>query len=247
MDPKYAVLTYHRITDQLAGRQFYDIPKPLFETHTDQVAAQMRTAGVREITPIITFDDGTADHRYAATELSRVGLTGIFFVIVRRVGLRGYLSMSDIQEMSSLGHTIGSHTLSHRRLSSLSETEQYEEIVSSRDWIEQLLGSKVEWFAPPGGVIDRTGLKLVEAAGYRNMRDMKWGYTAKDSQPGLMNVFKTIPVLPTVDRRQLAKVLDGNAMFLGYRIKQAFKRSLGERVYVELRDALMKLRRTRNS
>jgi peptidoglycan/xylan/chitin deacetylase (PgdA/CDA1 family) len=52
------------------------------------------------------------------------------------------------------GHTIGAHTLSHRRLTSLDEADRFREIVTPRQILERRIGVPVKWFAYPFGFID---------------------------------------------------------------------------------------------
>ena len=50
--------------------------------------------------------------------------------------------------------TIGSHTLSHPILSSLSEVEQHTEIVESKRLLEQRLHREIDFFCYPNGDFD---------------------------------------------------------------------------------------------
>jgi len=56
--------------------------------------------------------------------------------------------------------TIGSHTLSHPILSSLTPEEAEEEICASRDILEKRLGRRVELFCYPNGDVDENALEL---------------------------------------------------------------------------------------
>lgn len=62
---------------------------------------------------------------------------------------------------------VGSHTVTHPLLSSLSPEEQYEEIVSSRQKLEAILGTFVDTFAYPFGNYTDESVEIVEAAGFR--------------------------------------------------------------------------------
>ncbi len=69
--------------------------------------------------------------------------------------------MLSADELSSFAQssfvTIGAHTVTHRSLGLLSDEEQYNEIKSSKDKIEKLIGQKIELFAYPfGGPTDYT-------------------------------------------------------------------------------------------
>jgi peptidoglycan/xylan/chitin deacetylase (PgdA/CDA1 family) len=127
---------------------------------------------------LLTFDDGFASNVTVAQEvLSRHGLKAIFFLcpglidmsrnrhrqaLVRHVyddsvseasvpDEVSFMSWDGAEELVRLGHTIGSHTLHHSRLSSLLEEEQRKEIVGSADYLEDKLRVPINWFAYPFG------------------------------------------------------------------------------------------------
>lgn len=64
---------------------------------------------------------------------------------------RLYLSEAEAAEMVRGGMSVGSHTYSHRMLSTLSEDEQLEELVSSKRAIEAFAGQQVRTVAYPFG------------------------------------------------------------------------------------------------
>jgi len=70
-------------------------------------------------------------------------------------------------EAVRLGHEIGSHTITHRKLTGLAPKEKRKEICESRDIIEQALGVSVGGFRAPGFAMDAGALRLLEPAGYR--------------------------------------------------------------------------------
>ena len=61
------------------------------------------------------------------------------------------MSWHDIEELVRSGHTVGSHTLHHLRLSELSYADKRREIIDSGNLLEQHIGVAVKWFAPPFG------------------------------------------------------------------------------------------------
>lgn len=67
---------------------------------------------------------------------------------------RLFLSSSQVSELISKGHTIGSHTSSHPRLSSLNRSLLYDEIVHSADLLQQRFDIPIDSFAYPFGDID---------------------------------------------------------------------------------------------
>jgi hypothetical protein len=239
MAQKCAILTYHRITEPGQRRKFYDIPRDRFARQMNLAARHLQ----REPTPVglkVTFDDGTSDHMLAAEILAKLGINGIFFIIAGRLDAPGYLRRSEIRIISDLGHDIGSHTMTHPQLPTLSTEDLRRELICSREELELIAGTRVKWFAPPGGCMDDRTYDEAIGSGYEFVRTMKWGYSLFPielaNQPLL-----TIPILPTMTERQFGRILDGSASFLLYRAKQALKSVIGNNTYVLLRERLSRL------
>jgi len=146
-----------------------------------------------DVPVLFTFDDGYSSQGAVAREvLDAHGIKGVFFVCPglvgrnagqRRQAVQGYLkdgqvaswvvgsevALMDWDELGDLaerGHTIGSHTLCHLRLSRVSSERKAEEIETSADVLETRLGMSVRWFAYPFGdvrSIDEETVKLVRA------------------------------------------------------------------------------------
>jgi len=203
----------------------------------EQVASSLVThQGTQPVE--VTFDDGTADHFQAAQLLQELGVTGVFFIITEKIGAPGYLSASQIGEIAKMGHRFGSHSITHRHLPTLSLEELRIELRDSREILADLTGHAVDWLAPPGGVVDRQCLAMADSLGYRVVRTMQWGYS---SFP-LQGPVKCIPIVATVTRRRMAKILDGKAHFHIFQAKEALKRIAGERVYSSFRDRFISAR-----
>lgn len=186
----------------------------------------------------MTFDDGTEDHIRAAKVLSELGLSGIFFVITGRLGMPGYLSRQELRAILSLGNRVGSHTVTHRRMPNLTGDELRQELVQSRDTLEQLAGTRIEWLAPPGGYLDDRCLEASLNSGYRFVRTMRWGYASGIN----MGQVPCIPILPGTSDKSFDKIICGNAKFLRFRLKEGLKRTIGENAYLLLRNRLWRLR-----
>jgi peptidoglycan/xylan/chitin deacetylase (PgdA/CDA1 family) len=239
---KKAVLTYHRIVengsrgDGASAPSFYDLHMVDFKGQVARLADHMRRFEAGQAVPAVlpTFDDGTEDHLRAAEILAQAGISAVFFIITGRVGSAGYLSETGLRDLVRLGHRLGSHTVTHRRITTLSAEALWIELQQSRDFLEQAMRQKVEWFAPPGGYFDETSLKAALACDYRFVRTMEWGY-ASTNQTGRI---PCIPVLPGTSDQAFEKIINGKALLFGFRLKEALKRVVGERIYVALRNRL---------
>lgn len=65
------------------------------------------------------------------------------------------------------GHTLGSHSVHHLRLTSLPAEERDRQIRESRQELERLLGRPVTLFSYPFGAHDQQTVELVKASGFR--------------------------------------------------------------------------------
>lgn len=125
---------------------------------------------------LLTFDDGTISNLHVAGRvLEPLGIQALFFVVAQYVmmeeGWRDFaseritltddpsqlpenfhnMSLDDLKMLVSMGHTIGSHTASHARLSELSGIALKNEIIDGGDLLEQALEEPVHHFAYPFG------------------------------------------------------------------------------------------------
>ena len=115
----------------------------------------------------VTFDDGERgvfDHAFPA--LAQLGVPGTAFVSVAHVGTAGMLSWDDLAALSEAGWEIGSHTMTHRRLTELDAVELDEELRSSRETIEDALGRPCRSIAYPYGDVDSRVRASAAAAGF---------------------------------------------------------------------------------
>ena len=129
----------------------------------------------------ITFDDGYENNlRCALPVLKRYGFTSTCYVVANQVGKtngwdlgRGVIQVplmtaEELQAWVDAGQEVGSHTLNHVNLDTLSEAEQAIEIGQSRVQLEALIQQKsgVQHFCYPYGSLNKTAVQSVKAAGY---------------------------------------------------------------------------------
>lgn len=233
------ILTYHQIVpDGASGRSFYALSRSEFERQVDVIAR--RTCGFvdgmlgldGDRCVCLSFDDGTADHRWAAHTLSSRGLIGTFFVITGRLGQDGWLSEEDVSMMALQGHRIASHSVTHARLPTLGPDQLAFELAASKEHLERLTGRVVDWLAAPGGYCDDHCVEVAATLGYSVIRTMEWGY----SSVPLRGRVPCLPVLPQYDLTMFQRLIEGSAPIWLHSTKQHVKHALGEPLYVRLRD-----------
>jgi len=176
------ILTYHAVGTSIRGdrRLIYNIAPARFEEHMRHLAHNhgdelvgldcSSPAGAR-LRIAMTFDDGYRDNlMVAAPRMSALGIPFTVFVCTGAVAGRraGFLSPEEVRELATCpGATIGSHTVGHPRLTDCTEDRVKEELVGSKAYLEDLLGSKVDSLAYPHGAVNFRVRDMAELAGYR--------------------------------------------------------------------------------
>ncbi|MBC8016465.1 MAG: polysaccharide deacetylase family protein [Sporomusaceae bacterium] len=117
---------------------------------------------------IITFDDGYEDNLLAALPImEKYNMRSTVFIITDMVGTSEYVSWQQIAEMQARNTEIGSHTMNHVGLGSVSADQQRLEILGSKKALEQHLGKPINFFAYPYGQFTPITQQLLREAGYR--------------------------------------------------------------------------------
>ena len=135
---------------------------------------------------VITFDDGYRDvHKYALPVLERFGMNAIAYVITSRIsGVDpSFLTWKQLRDLERRGIEIGSHTVSHTALASVSDSTALAELVGSRKKLERKLGHRVPWLAYPYGSYDAQVEYLAKKAGYVLAVTTDWGALQSAERP----------------------------------------------------------------
>jgi peptidoglycan/xylan/chitin deacetylase (PgdA/CDA1 family) len=179
------ILTYHSLDDSgavtsVSPRDFREHMQILAERGFSGITLSAlldRWDGRGTLPPrpvVITFDDGFANvFEHAAPHLSDVGFRATIFVVSGRCGLTNdwpnqaadaprlpLLSWSELAQMATVGFEIGAHSVTHRPLTEIPQSEAAKEIVESKAAIEDQLGQAVQTFAYPFGLFDRAICKV---------------------------------------------------------------------------------------
>ena len=116
---------------------------------------------------VLTFDDGYVDAtKDVLPVLEPLGWPATFFIISSRIGERAFLTATQLRRLSAAGMDIGSHTVDHLELPSLSESSRAQQLTQSRKELEKVLGHPVRWFCYPAGRNDAASAASVAKAGY---------------------------------------------------------------------------------
>jgi len=175
---KLLILYYHRIVKKEEASNVKDINMcadiDSFDAQMDFLSKYYTPISEQEIIKAIntgrsikysvwiTFDDGYKDnYANAYPILKKYNIPATFFVATGYTnktskasldcGEPNFMSWEELKEISRNNMSIGTHTVSHRILSGLSDKELEKEILDSKNEIEQRLGIKAISFAYPRG------------------------------------------------------------------------------------------------
>lgn len=142
-------------------------------------------------TAVITFDDGYVDNVKAAAALHRRGMRATWYVVSGSIGRSPswpfdgrpsgrLMHAAELRDLQAAGMEVGSHSVTHRRMTGLDSQEQLREAAQSKADLEDLLGKEVCSFAYPYGAFDDATAATVRQAGYRNACTTAPGWMLRD-------------------------------------------------------------------
>ena len=180
-----AVLVYHELkttplnefdtTPEAFASQLDWLKDNGYETLSleDFILYTKKGEGFPEKSVMITFDDGYSGiYYYAFPELKKRGMKAAFFITASTIGgIKGtsypHITYEQLAEMAADGNmSIGSHTVSHLRLTELSNDARKIEAAKSKQILENFTGIKIRAIAYPEGYYNGTVIDAVKEAGY---------------------------------------------------------------------------------
>jgi peptidoglycan/xylan/chitin deacetylase (PgdA/CDA1 family) len=158
---------------------------------------------------MITFDDGYRGvWANALPVLMRLHLPATAYVITDRIsnGDPSFLTWKMLRVLERHRVAIGSHTVTHADLTTLSDAQALAELRGSRRTLERQLGRPVPWFAYPAGAFDARVVELVRRAGYRLAVTTQPGAVQSSQTPLELHRFE---ILDSTRANGLASLLSG--------------------------------------
>jgi peptidoglycan-N-acetylglucosamine deacetylase len=118
-----------------------------------------------------SWDDGHKCDIRLARMLKEHGLNGTFYVAPenQEFAKQDLLSMPEVAEISK-DFEIGAHSMTHRRLPTISEPESATEMTESKRVLEEVVGKEISVFCYPGGAYTKLHVQQVKDAGFRYAR-----------------------------------------------------------------------------
>jgi len=206
---KVIVLGYHRVCDDFKDDVTVGIEQ--FERQMDILVKGYAVISIEDLVSqrfpnterniiAVTFDDGYLDNYLNALPiLLKYGVPAAFFVSTGIIGTnRGFkhdlerlkrpvpvMNWQHLQDMITLGFTIGAHTVNHINCGKTELDVVTEELLCSRKTLEEKLGIKNFLFAYPFGKTSDITLEVIEVV-------KKAGYSACFSGYGGSNTLNQI-------------------------------------------------------
>lgn len=151
----------------------------------EEVAAYFQGSARLPAKPVIlTFDDGWRNHYTLALPiLEKYGMKATFFVFTEALGKSSFMTWEHVALLAAAGMEIGNHTKTHPYLFKITnEKRLHDEIIVSKQLLEERLGMKIKVFATPFSRTNDAIGSIAEKAGYTAARTESWGaYQSKDT------------------------------------------------------------------
>lgn len=136
----------------------------------------------RRVQVTTSWDDGHVLDVALAETLTRYGVKGTFYVAPHNQEFTNAERLS-VKACASIArtHEVGAHTVTHRHLTTLTDADAREEIVSSKRILEAGIGTEVRSFCYPAGKYHARHARMVRDAGFTSARTVRRFVTCLDS------------------------------------------------------------------
>lgn len=248
------ILMYHDIGPQDSkehGHSPYILDPKVFESQVKSIkdsGRQVLTLSEwvfqrpQEPTIVLTFDDGhVSNYEWAMPILMKYQLRGTFFVTAGQVGKGETLNWHQMREMHESGMEIGSHTLTHRAPSLLTDHELRYELTESRKVLESGLGDQVKTISSPTGFFNPRMVTIAREVGYQALCFGRIGLVKVDDDPLAL---KRIAVKVSTSESQFSDLIQFNGNRIRRLRAHQWVRDCGKKVlspsrYLKMRRILM--------
>ncbi len=246
------ILLLHRIITDYKYKKFMEIDKSIFKCLLSEIKSNkfnvftlselLKRPHLMQNNNIITltFDDGWAsDYDIVFPMLAENNISATFFISTKFVGRKGYITWSQIRELSDEGMEIGSHAHSHANLTYMKKRDAIKELILSKSMLEDRIGIRVKSFSFPGGYYNQKLIKLAKEIGYNIICASDPGINYR-----LTNLLKRNALNCFTNLKNLKKILFPSKLYLMHiKIlnisKNLFIKFISEKKYIKLRDYIL--------
>jgi peptidoglycan/xylan/chitin deacetylase (PgdA/CDA1 family) len=131
---------------------------------------------------VISFDDGyPSQSTTARSVLAKHHWPGVLFVELKNVDSSetGFTTKM-VKKMLASGWELGSHTLTHPDLTTISASQLEDEVAGSKEQISEKFGVPIDFFCYPAGKFNATVVAAVKDAGYIGATTVEDGIATPD-------------------------------------------------------------------
>jgi peptidoglycan/xylan/chitin deacetylase (PgdA/CDA1 family) len=135
------------------------------------LAATAAEAATPQTIVSLTFDDSNADQVAPVAQMNTLGLHGTLYTVTGWIGAPGYQSRANLATLSANGNEIAGHTVNHPDLTTMSVSDQTQEVCQARATLTGW-GYPQASFAYPFASVNATTEKVVKDCGYNSARGL---------------------------------------------------------------------------
>jgi len=250
------VLMYHAVItewtalpeEREVGAELYDIGLVNFQQQMEYLSTRKYNVNILDnesLTTeakriVLTFDDGEMNnYENVFPILKKYGFSAYFFVIAKRVGLKGYLGWDELRELHQSGMVIGSHGFSHEILTNLLDTQIEEELRASKKYLERNLEIEIDTLSIPRGFCDDNVIQKAYDAGYKRI------FISERPRQLQSDCYSRVAVKANWPLSRYKQALEGNMPLMEAAMgvsKSALKRIFGGGVYDWARRTVLKIK-----
>ena len=129
-----------------------------------------------------SWDDGSVSDIKLSNLLEKYSLKATFYITKSYRYLERPLNSKEIIELSKK-HEIGAHTLTHPDLDKIGIKNARDEILGSKEYLENILGRDVKMFCYPQGKYNDKIIRIVKKAGFVGARTCDHGDFGMPNDP----------------------------------------------------------------
>lgn len=172
------ILMYHsistgnqlRVPQQQAVAELNYLKRHHYQTLTTTQAIRALTTNTAPQKKVVwvTLDDAYTDNQKLLPTLKRNHQHVTINVITGFTHKSDHLSLSQMQALKATGRVdFASHTVQHLDLNALTAAQQKQELIASKQWLDQHLHQNTSMLCYPAGRANRTTHRLAKQAGYQ--------------------------------------------------------------------------------
>ena len=249
------ILLYHNIVHFKKMLDLYDVNFQKFKSHmellrllpslsvmtldTSRYTEKTRDTryAQRNTNVVLTFDDGYCSWPRAVLNLLKnFNFRAHFFICIKNLK-EGEITKKDIIKLKNNGMVIGSHSMTHCFLNTLSKKDVFYELNESKKILEDIIQDEVKYFSIPRGIYTKEVIEIAKRAGYKNLFTSEIGINYNQDF-----LLKRIPIKRNTKLSDFKDILNGKnveRMAFNQKLKDKAKVLLGIDNYNRLRKALV--------